>query len=423
MIDEIISSKDICKLIISVLKLEDKRLMDHGRRVAYILYRMLCVKGEHEDFEMADLAFLGVLHDIGAFKVAMGKEMLEFELSDPMPHSVYGFFFMKYLSPFQDKARILMYNHVDYQQLLKVDFEEKNISNYLNAAERFDIFQKSMGKKFDVKNLRKYEGSKYAKETLDILEAAMDRYNIRAKFESGEFENELDELFEGILFSDKERERYIEMLMYISGFRDEYNVINTVTAGYVAREIALRLGGIDSDQLAMLHFGCLIHDVGMLIVPQEIINAPRALMPEEMIILRKHVESLEIVMKDRLNSKVLSIAMAHHERLDGSGYPYGLRDEDMNILQKILMVADTVTGLTCDRPYRPPKSKEKVIAILTDEVKKNKFSKDVVSAFIEHYDEIMKVVKERTEDVLKTWRGMQQQYEMVAGRLAKGFSR
>ena len=127
MIDEIISSKDICRLIIGVLRLEDKRLVDHGCRVAYLLYRMLCVKGGYDDFEVAELTFIGALHDIGAFKVAHGKEMLDFEMSDPMPHSIYGYLFLKFLSPLGDRARIIMYNHVDFQQLQNVDFDEKEI--------------------------------------------------------------------------------------------------------------------------------------------------------------------------------------------------------------------------------------------------------------------------------------------------------
>ena len=87
---EIVSSKDLCILIKEVLRLMDKRLIGHGERVGYILSRMLECEGSYEDFELAEFALLGTLHDIGAFKVEKTSEMLKFDLHDYMPHSIYG---------------------------------------------------------------------------------------------------------------------------------------------------------------------------------------------------------------------------------------------------------------------------------------------------------------------------------------------
>ena len=416
---EIVSSKDLCILIKEVLRLMDKRLIGHGERVGYILSRMLECEGSYEDFELAEFALLGTLHDIGAFKVEKTSEMLKFDLHDYMPHSIYGYLFLKYVSPMDEMARTLMYSHIDYSQLVNVDFEHKNIANYINLAGRYDLYNKSLGTKFEYNKLRVYEGTKYDPKSFELLDMALAKYSLKEKLDSKMYLAELDKIYDDLMFSDEEKEQYIMMLMYVSGFRDEVNVLNTVTSLIVAEEIANIIGGFTEDEHTQLYFGALLHDVGMLTVPLDIINAPRKLSDEEMNTMRNHVLVVETLLKDRVDEGVYNIAVRHHERMDGSGYPNHLTGADMNMLEKILQVADTVTGLTVERMYRKSKPKEAVIAILTDEMNHNKFRQDIVLAFINNYDTIMDKVKERSQSILQMFFKLQKQYEQVSTAMIK----
>ncbi len=416
---EIVSSKDICILCREILRLIDKRLIDHGSRVGYILYRMLQCRGGYEDYELAEYALLGTLHDIGAYKVEKTSDMLEFETANYMPHSIYGSLFLKYISPLSDKSKIIMYSHIDYGQLKEINYADRDIANYMSLAGRIDLYHNSLGTAFDYSKLRVYQDVKYSKQAFDLFDQAQVKYDIFNKFRKGTYKDELDELYNAIIFSDDEKKKYIEMLMYISGFRDEYNVVNTVTSTCVASEIARKLGSMNEDDTTKLYYAAILHDVGMLSVPLEIINASRKLTPEETDKMRTHVEITETLLRGRISDDVLNIAIRHHERADGSGYPDGILNQDMNTATRILQVADTVAGLTCRRNYREPKSKTAVIAILNDEVEHNKFHRVIVKTFIDNYDEIMGKVKEQSEEILATWSRLNNQYDQVTETLSR----
>lgn len=414
---EDISSKDICKIILETLRIIDKRLIAHGERVAYIVSRMLMCKEGYEEYEIAEYAFIAALHDIGAFKVESGRDMLDFDVAHPMKHSIYGYLFMKYASPIEDRSKILMYSHIDEPQLKDVSFEGKEVSEFIHLVGRYDLFHNSLGDRFGIQNLRAYEGKKFPAKNIDLLELALKKYEIDAKFKDNTYKDELDELWKGLLFSDEEKQSYIRMLIFISGFRDENNVINTMTSAMVSKEIAVRMETFSESEMKELFLGSALHDVGMLVVPEEIVNAPRKLTDEEMEIVRSHVSVVENVLKGRVNDNILKIALGHHERLDGNGYPHKWEGEKITKGARVLQVADTVTALTCDRPYHPPKSKEAVCKILQSEMDLNKFDRTVVMAFINNYDDIMRLAKEEADKMLEVFKELKVRYEKVKSTL------
>ena len=414
-----ISSRDICKIILEALRLIDQRLVAHGERVAYIIWKLMEIKGGYEEYELAEYAFIAALHDIGAFKVEMGRDVLDFDVAHPMKHSIYGYLFMKYASPIGDRSKILMYSHIDTTQLSDVDFEGKEISEFIHMSGRYDLFHNSLGDRFGIQNLWAYKDRKFSKRNLDLLEQALVRYDIDPKFRDGSYKTELAELWKGLLFSEEEKIQYINMLIFISGFKDEYNVINTMTTTMVAMEIAARMDVFSEGDMKELQLGSALHDVGMLSVPDEIINAPRKLTEEEMAKVRNHVSSMELILKDRVSDNILKIAMGHHERLDGSGYPHGWTADEMNRSQKVLQVADTITALPCERAYHQSKNKEAVIRRLNDEVNHNKFDREVVMTFINDYDDIIRIAKEKSQDMLKMFNELKVRYEKVKHTLMK----
>ncbi|MBO6112979.1 MAG: HD domain-containing protein [Lachnospiraceae bacterium] len=417
---EIVTSRDVCILCREILRLINRKISDHSSRVGYILYRMLQCEDKHEDFELAEYALLGMLHDIGAFKVDADTDVLKFDMTDVMPHSIYGSLFMKYLSPLGDeRSKVIMYHHIDYKQIADVNFEYKDIANYLNLANLVDIYNNS-GVRFDFNRLSNYVGTKFSKQAFDLCAQAQVKYELFDKLKNGRYRDELDEVFSNIMLSDGEKNKFVEMLMYISGFRDEYNVINTVTTTCVAMEIAERINeSLSDEEMSTLYYASILHDIGMLSVPLEIIEAPRKLTPEEYARMKQHVEVADTLLRGRVNDVVADAILAHHERGDGSGYPNHKDSANMNMIAKILQVADTVTGLTCQRAYHPSKPKDAVIQILTDEVDHNRFHRGVVMTFINSYDDIMEVVARRAKEITANWSTLNKQYELVQRSLMK----
>lgn len=98
----------------------------------------------------------------------------------------------------------------------------------------------------------------------------------------------------------------------------------------------------------------LLHDIGQLTVPQRILHSPTRLSRQELDIVRRHCKAGCDLLKDLgYPAPVARVALEHHERLDGSGYPQGLRGDEICLEARIVAVADVAEAMTADRPYRP----------------------------------------------------------------------
>lgn len=412
---EYIKSKDIFLLMRDIMKLIHPRLMEHGSRVAYMVYLMLREKNRYEEFELADIVMLATMHDIGAYMTEEGKinDMLRYESRDSMAHSIYGYLFFKYLSPVPDLSRAIMYHHMDYEQLKSVDYEFKDVAAYINIAEKMDIYSTSMGSQFDLYMFEKQAGTKLSADGLSLFYQVEGKYGMFDKIKSGEYKQELDKIVDYMIYNNEDKKKFLEMLAYCLGFRSKSMVVDNVTTICVCEDLAeeMMLSGAERE---ILYYGALIHDIGMLAIPREIIEAPRKLEPEEIQTLRTHVEIAERALRNKMQSEVFDIALAHHERCDGSGYPHRLKDMQMNMPQKILQVADVVTALVNPRSYRKDMPKEKVIAILNEEASKNRLKKAVVSTLVKSYDHIIERVKKESAEIMKMYDTLNMQYEMVS---------
>lgn len=412
---EYIKSKDIYLFMCDILKQIHPRIIEHGSRVAYMVYMMLREIGKYEEYELADIVVAATMHDIGAYMTEQGKinDMLRYESRDSMAHSIYGYLFFKYLSPVPDLSRVIMYHHTDYEQLKKVDYEYKDIAAFINIAEKMDIYSTSMGSQFDMYMFEKMAGTKLSAEGLALFYHIEAKYNIFEKIKSDEYVQELNKIVEYMIFPNEDKKKFLEMLMYCLGFRTKSMVVDNITTVCVCEDIAEKMG-LSLQEREMLYYGALIHDIGMLAIPQEIIEAPRKLEAEEVKLLRTHVEIAEQVLKDRMKSEVVDIALAHHERGDGSGYPHHMKDAQMNMSQRILQVADVVTALVNPRSYRSDMPKEKVLAILNDESTKHRLKRQVVITFVNSYDQIMKRVRKESAEIMKMYDTLNMQYELIS---------
>lgn len=415
---EYITSKNIFLLMRDMLKLIDRRPMDHGSKVGYLMYKMLACKGGYEEYELADFLMLATLHDIGAYKTDGMGDRLNYEFKDPMPHSVYGFLFLKNISPLASMSKMLLYHRVSCNNIPTENFEYGLETEVLSLAEAVEFYFLALGEGFDHTMFRRQEGTLYSKRALDLLDEAVEKYDVFSHLDDDSYQVELDNLLEYMHYTNEDKKKFMEMIMYCIGFRSELSVVDEVTSLNVSLELAEKLN-LDAMQKEKLYYASLIHDVGMLAVPTRIIEAPRKLSAEETEIIRKHVEKEEKIFQNRMNAEIVTIATAHHERMDGSGYPLGLKENQMTVEQYILQVADVVTALTCKRSYRPVRSKDEVIEILNNDASEGKLNSRVVEVFTYAYDEIMKKVEEESKITLAMYDKLREKYKNASEKFAK----
>jgi putative two-component system response regulator len=134
--------------------------------------------------------------------------------------------------------------------------------------------------------------------------------------------------------------------------RDPYTAGHQKAVSHIAVSIAHRLG-LPEQQIDGLRLGSLVHDIGKIYVPAEILNRPGALSDAEMNLIRSHPEvGYEIIKGVEFPWPVAEMILQHHERLDGSGYPRGLKGEEILLEAQIMAIADVVEAMSSHRPYR-----------------------------------------------------------------------
>ena len=412
---EYIKSKDIFLLMRDIMKMINPTLMEHGSRVAYIVYKMLQEENRYEEFELADIIMVATMHDIGAYKTEKTRinDMLQYETRDNMAHSIYGYLFFKYLSPLPELSKVIMYHHRDYEKLKDSDYEYKDVAAYVNIAEKIDIYDNTMGTQFDARMFRKQAGTKFSEAGLERFYECDAKYDLMGKLKSGEYKQELDEIVEYMIFSNEDKKRFLEMLMYCLGFVREAMVLDTVTAVCICEEIC-QMMFLPEQEREILYYATLIHDIGMLAIPKEIVLAPRRLKKEEMKIIERHVEITQRHLEKRMKDEVLSIVLAHHERGDGSGYPRHLKEGQISLHQGILQLVDVVSALVSKKSYREAMPKQRVIELLNQDASKKRLKQQIVSMFVNSYDEIMEHVKKETARTLKMYQTLNLQYQQVS---------
>lgn len=149
-----------------------------------------------------------------------------------------------------------------------------------------------------------------------------------------------------------------------------------------AVEIARRMN-VPENTISLIRRGAMLHDVGMLRVPVEIVQKEGSLTDEEMEIVRMHPQyAQEMLAPIRMLRSSIDIPYAHHERWNGSGYPLGLEHEQIPLAARIFAVVDVWSALLSERPYREAWPEEKVIAYLEEQAGVL-FDPKVVSVFVE----------------------------------------
>lgn len=147
--------------------------------------------------------------------------------------------------------------------------------------------------------------------------------------------------------------RTVEMATALSELRDPYTSGHAYRVGMIASALGAELG-LDDNALEGLRVGGYLHDIGKITVPAEILSKPGKLSAVELQLIRQHAQAgFEVLKEVGLPWPVAQIALMHHERMDGSGYPNGVAGEQIPLEARIMSVADVIEAMWSHRPYRP----------------------------------------------------------------------
>jgi putative two-component system response regulator len=200
----------------------------------------------------------------------------------------------------------------------------------------------------------------------DFLTKPIDRFELRARLQT-------------ITRLDRYRKLYLErtrLEQALADLRDAYDetiegwtravdIRDKETEGHSQRVTALAIevaqaAGVAEEQLRYMRWGSLLHDIGKLGIPDAILFKPGLLTPEERAVINRHPDmAFQMLSPIEYLQPALDIPYCHHEHWDGSGYPRGLKAEEIPLVARIFTIVDVWDALTSNRPYRSAWSREK----------------------------------------------------------------
>ena len=214
----------------------------------------------------------------------------------------------------------------------------------------------------------------WRKEAEEAIKMAFNSLEARVQEQTAELRTSFDML-------GRAMEGTIQALATMVEARDRYTAGHQVRVADLACMIARQMGVTES-RIPIIRIAALIHDVGKVCVPTEILNKPAPLSPIEFEIVKQHPKAAyDVLSKIEFPWAIADIVLQHHERLDGSGYPSGLRGDQIHLEAQIIGVADVVEAMSSHRPYRAAVGTEKGL----EEISKGKgtrFNPAIVDACV-----------------------------------------
>lgn len=395
----------------------DKRLMDHGIRVAYIVYRLLRRQPNLNALQLRSICFLAIMHDVGAYKTEEIDQMVQFESEDVWRHSIYGYLFIKNFTPLSELAHSILFHHTAWCVLDSLDMvseENKNIAQLIYIADRLDIWMNVEKRPYTefLEVISAERGVRFRPAIVDF----MTRHRFTAfSSEYAEDDDFFQQLHTEIAFTHEEVVSYLNMIIFSIDFRSPHTVTHTLITTSISNELAVRMK-LPSEYRNQIVIGAVLHDLGKIAIPIDILENPGRLEGADMDIMRSHVCITEEIIDGYVPQEIHNIAVRHHEKLNGTGYPRGLQGQELSVGERIVTLADIVSALAGTRSYKESFDKERVLSIISQMKEDGFIDGELVACMIENYDDIMAKTQVHCQVILNIYENLQDEYTTLYGK-------
>jgi len=407
------TTENLLQIVVDSLNRMDSRLTGHGERVAY---GMLLLKSPgFTPEELSQMLWTVLFHDIGSFRRMEIRDLLEMERHENFSHARYGYFFLKQFWPYQEFISMVRYHHSACAEIETSGLDEKNqwAAKRLQVIDFVDLFRVShpdAGRKELLAALKTPNSRRFDAAAVEEVSALIRTFPAVPPEELPEkAHHALLEQFRQARTSEQERKLLLKALVRSVDFRSRSTALHCITVVHISEQLA-RLCGLDARETEAVRLGAMLHDLGKIVIPIEILEYPGRLSGENWETMKSHVTITRELLQGRVAETVLQIAARHHETLDGTGYPEGLNGSQLTLPQRIVAVGDIVSALSEERSYKPVFPIEKVFEIVEDVCRRGKLCPEVVELLLAHRKEIYFSTREAGREIAEQYQRLTEEY-------------
>jgi HD-GYP domain-containing protein (c-di-GMP phosphodiesterase class II) len=308
--------------------------------------------------DVTDLLIAALVHDIGAFSLDLGLDGLDFE-ADYTDHADAGHRLLHLHPALARASELVRLHHTPWRSLPPLaDPAIPLLANVVNLADRVDVLAQAGRRRYDRERIRvairTNAGTVFAPRAIEAfldLSAHGGFWEAMAEVPPHVRDGIATPIIEDIIPQDQLL-RFSRFFASIIDFRSRHTATHSQGVAETAAHLARLAGLPDHDQDRMRLAGNL-HDIGKLAVPVTLLDKPAMLTDAEYGTVQHHATVCETILRGVPGLEdIADWACQHHERMDGSGYPHGLRGKELSLGSRIMAVCDVFTAITEDRPYR-----------------------------------------------------------------------
>jgi len=356
---------------------------------------------------MTEKLFLAaLLHDVGAFSVEEKLAFSVFEEKNCEPHCIRGEILFRQVPWLLNSAEIVRHHHRTWEEWnASIDQPAVLASQMLCIADNLerlisrDQYILHQNDKL-LSRIKEGAGNRYHPQVVDWLISVSRREEFWLDLVSPRLYALLlhNGPFNRMELSLAGMRSFTTMIQYVIDFRSRFTATHSAGVATCAESLAGMFGLTETETIWIGIAGNL-HDLGKLAIPNSILDKPGALTKDEFAFMKSHTYFTYALLNTIAGfERIAEWAAFHHERLDGSGYPFRCHSAEIDTGARLLMVADLFTALAEDRPYRKGMPKEKIINILEDFGKRRLIDEQIIMLALDNYGELYgRVTQEQAE--------------------------
>ena len=392
---------DIVAGLSHAMDLINPRVVDHHKRVAYIASGIAEEMGMGEE-DIATILLASLMHDAGSISLRNRLDIMNYDMNTPHAHADLGFHLLNFYPPFAMLAKIVRHHHVPWEKGRGTEFRGEPVhrwSHLIHLADRIDVLidrvEPILGQVRGIcGKIRKDRVKKFMPDQVDAFLNLAGRESFWLDAVSPELGTLLAQRMAKstrVPVDLQELEGIAALFGRIIDFRSCFTSLHSAGVTAVAGFLAGTSGLSENTRRRIVVAGRL-HDLGKLAVSKEILEKPARLSTRDRSIINIHTyHTYRILERIGGFEKISTWAAFHHERADGSGYPFHVKGRELSHCCRIMAVADVFTAITEDRPYRKGMSAGNALRVLTTMARAGKLDASLVALVKKNWTELCAV--------------------------------
>jgi len=368
----------------------------HGKRVGYMAF--ICAEHLGRDKPQRERLFnIGLLHDVGVSSSVEHHNLVnELQWDGAQDHATEGANLLASLPLFADYSDAIRYHHTAWQDLQGVNTNTALDANLIFLVDRVDsLAAPHYGKDLLAEvpaireTLKSFSGTLFAPELVELFLEASSADAFWMMLEPPHLERfilDMERRYDELPLNFAELKQLAGIFAHVVDAKSRFTVQHSYGVASLARHLA-ELQQLSREQAEKIEIAGLLHDVGKLRIPDEILEKPGPLDEKERRAMRRHsFETYQVLRRIDGLSDIALWAAYHHETTDGMGYPFRRQNNELSIEARIIAVADIFQALAQDRPYRTQLPAEQIIGILEKLAENHKLDMGVVTTVRDNLD-------------------------------------